>query len=98
MFGRKPCFVNRRERNGRYDSGSVNAIRITDIPLQRKTQEILRVKFARLQKELEELGPDMQNNLREMDSCFDILIPQDISQDQSTEDQDQQPTQEKEER
>ena len=28
-----------------------------------------------LQKELEEFEEDMQRNLREMESCFDLLIP-----------------------
>lgn len=39
------------------------------------TQRILRTKFAQIQKQIDEKGQEIDVLLREMDNCFDILLP-----------------------
>jgi hypothetical protein len=45
---------------------------------EEQTQKILRVKFERVQKEVEEHADELEALLREMDGCFDILMPRDF--------------------
>eukprot|EP01087_Luapelamoeba_hula_P015492 TRINITY_DN4641_c0_g1_i2.p1 TRINITY_DN4641_c0_g1~~TRINITY_DN4641_c0_g1_i2.p1 ORF type:complete len:814 (-),score=239.27 TRINITY_DN4641_c0_g1_i2:1803-4244(-) len=47
---------------------------------EQKTQALLKVKFGKAKTEISEFGLDIENNLQEMQACFDIIIPPSLQQ------------------